>query len=352
MKNLLILAQKVNQEDDLLGFFVEWLREFSKHFDRVFVIVLEKGPYDLPDNVEVYSIGKETRNSKLKRAFNFLRLIVKLVPKSSGVFAHMSPIFAIAVWPFASLCDKKIVLWYLHRSVTWKLKTAEKLSDVIVTAAKESLPFKSNKIIETGHGIPSEIFNTQREWDSSASRIISIGRISRIKNYETLLEALNILKSRGINISGTIVGRPVMAADKQYFEELKSLKKNLALGSTLEFKGFASYQTVPGLYRNADIAVGLTPHGGIDKTILEAMASGCLILTSNTANQKYFGQYSDMLIFQHGDAKMLADKIETLHQMPPEEKAKLSEYLVASVRKYHDLEKTISKISDLFKFIS
>ena len=71
MKNLLIITQRVDDGDDLLGFFVDWLREFSKKFDKVFVITLTKSHYDLPSNIHVYSLGKERNNSKIARVFNF-----------------------------------------------------------------------------------------------------------------------------------------------------------------------------------------------------------------------------------------------------------------------------------------
>src|SRR3989338_7648361 len=56
---LLIITQKVNQEDSVLGFFHSWIREFASRFEEVTVICLEKGVYNLPENVEVFSLGKE-----------------------------------------------------------------------------------------------------------------------------------------------------------------------------------------------------------------------------------------------------------------------------------------------------
>ncbi|MEK7538915.1 MAG: hypothetical protein AAB552_03680 [Patescibacteria group bacterium] len=56
---LLILTQKVDQNDDILGFFHGWIREFAKHAEQVTVIALGVGEYDLPKNVRVFSLGKE-----------------------------------------------------------------------------------------------------------------------------------------------------------------------------------------------------------------------------------------------------------------------------------------------------
>ena len=189
--NLLIITQKVDENDDLLGFFIGWLREFSKKFEKIFVITLEKGSYDLPPNVFVYSLGKEKNNNKVIRIFNFYKFLFKLIPKSNGIFAHMSPIFAVASWPIAKLFKRKVILWYLHRSVTFRLKLALRLSDYIVTAARKSLRIKSSKIIEVGHGIDVNFFKNNKSWQKkSHTNIISVGRISPIKNLETLIRAV------------------------------------------------------------------------------------------------------------------------------------------------------------------
>ena len=56
---LLIITQKVDDHDDVLGFFVRWIEEFAKYVEKVTVVCLQKGTYYLPDNVTVLSLGKE-----------------------------------------------------------------------------------------------------------------------------------------------------------------------------------------------------------------------------------------------------------------------------------------------------
>jgi glycosyltransferase involved in cell wall biosynthesis len=348
MKNLLIITQKVNADDDLLGFFVGWLNEFSKNFDNVFVITLEKGNYDLPPNVLVYSLGKEKNNSKITRAYNFYKWLFKLAPKSDGIFAHMSPIFVVASWPVAVLYGKRIILWYLHRSVTLRLKLAEKLCYKIVTASEKSLQIKSHKIIETGHGIQIDRFETTRNWSDKKLEVLSIGRISKIKNYETLLEATRILKDKNFDFRIKIIGQPIMRDDVEYYKHLISLNDKFGLTNTVEFVGFVPYSQIARYYKEADLVVGLTPYGGIDKVVLEGMASGCLVLTSNDANREYFGHYADNLIFNHHDPVNLANKIESLNRMSAEQKKEISNFLVDAVSRHHNLAQTIKSISNLF----
>ncbi len=56
---LLILTQKVDKNDDILGFFHGWIAEFARYCEKVTVVALEVHEYDLPRNVKVLSLGKE-----------------------------------------------------------------------------------------------------------------------------------------------------------------------------------------------------------------------------------------------------------------------------------------------------
>jgi len=350
MKNLLIITQKVDEQDDLLGFFVDWIKEFAVNFDKIFVITLAKGDYGLPGNVFVYSLGKEKGNSKFIRLITFYKLLFILIPKSSGIFAHMSPIFVIASWPLTFVFRKKIILWYLHRSVTYRLKVAEKLCYKIITATKESLGFTSDKIVETGHGINVEKFKTERNWNKGGRlRILSVGRISPIKNYETLIDAASVLLEEKFDFEIKIVGRPVMPGDQDYLDKLKEMANRLGVGNIINFAGFMSYNRIPEEYKAADFVVGMTPQGGIDKAILEAMASGALVLTSNDTMKKYLGNYGDNLIFNYGDKKDLADKIKQLIDLTAEVKSSISNVLRQAVRDEHNIKHTIAKISQILK---
>ncbi len=350
MRNLLVITQKVDENDDLLGFFVGWIKEFSKKFDKVFVITLAKGDYELPDNVFVYSLGKESGNSRILRIFNFYKFLFRLVPGSDGIFAHMSPAFVIASWPAAALFRKKIVLWYLHRSVTARLKLAEKFCYKVVTSTRESLSIKSGKIVELGHGVDIEKFKFDRKFDDLSSRpieILSVGRISPIKNYETLIKAAEILKEKSLRFKIKIVGRPVMPYDFDYFEKLKKMAGDLRLNDSIEFVGFIPYSRITDYYKESDFFVNLAPTGGIDKAVLEAMASGSLILVSNFAFKKYLGGYD--LFFEQSDPDDLARKVFELVNLPVQNTQNISDFLVKSVKEHHDLRNTINKISSFFK---
>ena len=72
---LLIITQKVDKNDPILGFFHGWVEEFAKNVEKLTVVCLGVGEYDLPQNVQVFSLGKKIGASKLKYIWNILRSI-------------------------------------------------------------------------------------------------------------------------------------------------------------------------------------------------------------------------------------------------------------------------------------
>lgn len=349
-KRLVIITQHVDEHAGLMSFFVSWIAELARRFDRIDVITLEQGRYHLPEHVHVHSLGKEHGSLKILRWIYALWLLGRYVPGSTGVFAHMSPIFAIIAWPFAVISRSKLVLWYLHRSVTLKLRLAIALSDVVVTADVDSLQIHHKKIVGIGHGINVKKFSHTHIWNTASPlSILSVGRISPIKNFEILIEAIAHTTASGRPMQVSIVGQPVMEGDVAYQRTLQALVIRHHLQETVSFAGYISNDRMPAVYAQADVVVGLTPPGGIDKVMLEAMAAGCIILTSNTVMKKYFGRWADQLTFDHGDAQQLATRLAWVTERSNEERSAISKTLQDSVAHHHNLQGLSQRLAEIFR---
>ncbi|OGZ30974.1 MAG: hypothetical protein A2931_02585 [Candidatus Niyogibacteria bacterium RIFCSPLOWO2_01_FULL_45_48] len=300
MTKLLIITQKVDSSDPILGFFVRWIEEFSKYTEKLTVICLEKGEYNLPENVKVLSLGKENLNlgsnpssrslgfdprktRKLKYLFNFYRHIWRERKNYDVVFVHMNPEYVILGWADWKILGKKIALWYVHKSVDFKLRLAEKLADKIFTASKESFRLPSKKVEIVGHGIDINKFSILNFQFSNKLRIITAGRIAPVKNLEMLIESFGILQNSKIDFEARVAGGPITKADKNYFEKLKLLVKQKGLENTVSFVGPISYPQIADFYHEGDIFVNLSETGSLDKAVLEAMACGLSVITSNEA---------------------------------------------------------------------
>ena len=343
---LLIITQKVDENDQLLGFFTEWLERFAQKFEKVTVLCLEEGFFTLPDNVKVISLGKDKGVGKLRQFFSFQFSIFNLINSYDTVFVHMNPIWVVLGGWWWRLTGKKIFFWYTSGGVTFKLKLAEKFANTIFTASKESFRLPSKKVIVTGHGIDTNFFRPATkvrplaELRSDLLKILSVGRIAPVKNYETLVNAAKILKDDGVDFSVTMIGEAALDSDVRYLASLKSKVKSLKLENYFNFVGKIEHKNLPQYYQSHDIFVHLSKTGSLDKTILEAMACGMKVLSSNDSSRAFL---PGELVFEENDPIELADKIMAVKNQAVD--PKLRDHVILN----HNLDILIEKISNYIK---
>ncbi len=104
-------------------------------------------------------------------------------------------------------------------------------------------------------------------------RFLYHGRVDRRKGALDFLDALGMLRDRGTPFRGIVSG---IGPD---VEPCRERAAALALDGHVAFTGYADYDAVPALYRNADVFVSPTYMEGFSNTILEAMASGLPVVS-------------------------------------------------------------------------
>ncbi len=348
---LLAIVQKVDINDDILGFIHAWIEKLAQKLDKLYVICLTEGEHHLPDNVKVYSLGKEKGYSKLRKLFLLQKFLLKHLPEVKGVFSHMCPIYAILAFPLTKIFSKKLVLWFAHYRKSWKIKVASVLSDVIVTSTRFAYPLESSKLRVIGQGIDIEKFKVKSEGQkrSGKFRLLFLSRISPIKDLETLIKALDVLVNKKSikDIHLDIVGSPSVAlGDSEYYQKIKGSVKDLNLENFVSFKErIPNYQT-PDVYNSADLFVNLTRTGSFDKTTLEAMSCQTLVVVSN---QVYKGVLPDYLIFSQSNPQDLAGKIENIIKISEEKRREIGKNLREIIIKNHNLDNLTQRIIDSFK---
>lgn len=115
---LLICTQKVDRNDSILGFFHRWIEEFAKHAEKITVICLYEGEHALPENVSVYSLGKEEGKGRLTYLLRFYQIIWSKRAEYDTIFAHMNPEYIVLGGLLWRALRKKIGLWYAHGSTS------------------------------------------------------------------------------------------------------------------------------------------------------------------------------------------------------------------------------------------
>ena len=351
---LLILTQAVDENNPILGFFLDWIKEFVKHCESVIVICLYKGQYDLPANVRVLSLGKEDGVSRIKYLFRFYKYIWQERSNYDSAFVHMNQVYVILGGWFWRIWHKKIGLWYVHKKVSLSLRLAEKNVDVIFTASKESFGIESGKVKILGHGINLVNFypdNKIMENRDNYFGIVCVGRISRIKNQKLLIEALDILVNRESikNIRIRLLGDATSLDDYEYKKELQLLIEGKQLENFIEFSGSVPNKEIANYYHQADLSVNLCPTGGLDKAVLESIVCGVPVIVLNKTFIGEFGIYSSDLVLNSSDPDDLTEKIFKIRAMAKEKKDKMKRDLIAEVKSRHSLEKLIFRIVAILK---
>lgn len=337
---LLILTQVVDKNNPILGFFTRWLDLFAKNVEHLEIICLEKGDYEIPKNAQIHSLGKETRTTKIVRIIRFYRYIFSLRKNYDAVFVHMNPIYVILGAPIWKLWNKKIVLWYMHKNVSFVLRTAEKLVDAICTGSKESFRLASKKVHILGHGIEVESIAISTKTLGEEIEAVTIGRISPIKGYDEMLSAVASIQKKypEKKVHLRIVGGPGTPEQVRYEQKLKARVKKGGLETNIEFLGPVPHAKIPSLLQTADVFVNLSDTGSLDKAVLEAMAAGVPSLTSNPAFKEMLQPLG--LMVQKDNPEDLAEKILLVSQ----KKSELSQKLRSIVLEKHSLTTLIPKI--------
>lgn len=361
---LLIITQKIDQNDDVLGFMHRWVEEFARQCEQVTVVCLEKGEYSLPGNVRILSLGKEqdmeheTWNMKQdvqhrvlnKKRFWYIARFYKLIWRERNnydtVFVHMNTEYVVLGGWLWRMLGKNIWLWYAHGYVPLSLRIAEKFTQHIFTSTKSGCRVPSHKIKVVGQGIDVRQFAKHEAHNTNQKlfTIVTVGRLSPVKDIETLISAVDTLKKQGVDMRVRIVGGAGLLEQKKYEKKLRQLVVENNLEEIIHFEGAVPNTKIASYLQSADLFVNTSHTGSLDKAVLEAMAASIPILTCNEALEEVLGDDKGQLMYPKGDAQALAEKIQQIQNMSREGRNMLGESLRKIVVEQHSIEGLIKKI--------
>lgn len=277
---LLIVTQKVDKNDDILGFFHGWISEFSKHCEKITIICLWKGEYNLPGNVKVLSLGKENGISIIKYIYRFYYYIWRERNNYDTVFVHMNQEYILLGWFFWKILGKKTFLWRNHAKGDLMTRIAVFVSDKVFCTSPQSFTarFAKTKIMPVG--VDTGFFKPDPSTHKKPNSILFLGRIAPVKNVDVFVEGLRELRDMGVEFSATIAGG---SSDKDagYEKMIHNKVLSYGLSNKITFTGSISQPEALKLYKEHELYINLTPQGSMDKTIFEAIASGSAVLVSN-----------------------------------------------------------------------
>lgn len=347
---LLVITQIVDETDSNLGFFHNWLKKIASKVDHLYIICLKEGVHSLPNNVTVLSLGKEKNVSQFEYLWRFYGYIWRYRFDYDHVLVHMNPEYVVLAGWLWRRWNKKVLLWYMHKSVDLKLRIAEKFVTKIFTASPESFRLPSKKVQIVGHGIDLNEFATINKPQPGNISLCTVSRITRSKDLKTVIRGVAELKKiSNVPVFLEIAGAPITLDDELYFTELKKLIIELALENSVKFLGGCNRTELAHVFGRNLIFVHSSQTGSMDKVVLEALANGRMVISSSEAYAELATE-GVVFSFKQGDSMDLARMIEKVYKSGIVDPEKLpNKQAIDYVKKNHNLDNLIAKIIEYFK---
>lgn len=340
---LLLFNLATDETDPVLAFTCDWIRRLAQQCESIDVLTMQRGAYELPDNVRVFSAGREHGWSKPRRAVNFYVQLLRLLSsrRYDACFAHMIPLFAGLGGPVLKARGIPITLWYTHRQRSRQLWLGQAWSQRIVSADASSYPYRSDRLRVLGHGIDTD-YHRPRSSDAAedGTLVVQVARLSAIKRQATTIRAVSDLPVRLALIGGVQAGFP-----DSYRVGLKKLIDDLGLSDRCQLVGDQTRAQALAWYRRAAIAVNTSPPGLFDKAVLESMACGIPTIVANRAFAPLLGEHSDLLLIDSpDDVAGLRERIARISRLSSGERVAIGAALRENVLRQHSLPRLIERL--------
>jgi len=341
---LLLFTRKVDSEDTRIGFMHRWITELSSSFEKIHVVCLEAGRMNLPKNVVVHPLGK----GKLRRFLTYQKLLISLRKDIDIIFCHMNPIYPISTAPLSKLFGKPLVYWYAHGEVSSKLRLSVALSNKVITSSWSGMKIDTKKRVIIGQAIDTDKFKplTKKSKDIT---ILSLGRISPVKGYHTLIEAMPQIMTETPKAKLRIVGNVETQSERNYLNKLERMVKELGLRNRVSLHDGVPHSEVLNMYRDSDIMASDSQTGSLDKVTLEAMSAGRMVLVSNKAFEEVLGPLSKEMTFKANDSNDFAAKATHLLKLSTSERSKRTKKEREIIIKNHNFKTFIKRLAKEIK---
>lgn len=178
--------------------------------------------------------------------------------------------------------DRKIYFQKVH----YACKVADRIIAVSTQTRKDIIRFMNidpAKISVVYQGISPLFFEDPKtspeelrtKYHLPEHYILSVGTLEQRKNQVSLLKAVH---AGNLDLSIVLVGKQT-----RYAAELNAFALRHGMKEKVIMTGQVPDEDLPGLYKNAGVMVYISEFEGFGLPVVEAMASGCPVVASNTS---------------------------------------------------------------------
>jgi glycosyltransferase involved in cell wall biosynthesis len=341
---ILFFTIAIDSHDSVLAQTQDWIKGLSEVFDEVYGFALHIGGHlNLPRNVVLTQIGGKGLIRRSLGIMDSFKVIIGMRKKKrTVVLYHMITWPIIVFGPFFKLGAYKQGLWYSHHYADLPLRITSKIVDKYFSPTRGTFPLKSKRnLVNTGHSLDFTEFSRNRAMQCARNNysIYCIGRIAPVKQIELLIDVLASLKNKiPKQISVSLIG-PIQ--DVGYLEFLKDRSKYT--GIDLLLTGPMLREELIPFLQSVKFVFNGTP-SSVDKSALEACASGAILITDNSELQYLTGMDLVWRNVPIGPNPSVGDQVNYLINQNEDALINISKHVISSTISKNDFMNTIRLI--------
>lgn len=342
----------VNFEMDRLSPTMAWSQQIVDRLadscETVAVLTQRLGRYSPPPNVHV-AVMPFARLTAVPLGTALLDLLVNRQAHAlatrhriDACFVHMAIHWAHALSGTFRRLSLPVLVWYAHGTVSPELRLAHDAATRMVTSTKEGSRIESSKIRVIGQGVDTDLFDL-RPLAAERNDVIAVTRISPRKRVDRLVDAMQAVGDLpgGRAIRLKLIGAPITRDDRHYEAALREQIRRESLEDRVDIVGFVPQAEIPVHYRRAFLHLNLSRTGSMDKTVVEALAAGCPVLTSNEAFGELLRDHPEYLLDDDEAPVAIARRILEIHAARDDvDRAALRALVVGA----HDIHSHVRKL--------
>lgn len=338
MQRLLICIQAVDLDDPLIGFFVSWLEEASRHFGEITVLALRVGRYELPKNVRVIPFRASGSRSRFEVIWTLLRESWLRRGAYDAVFVRGDPQYVLLAGWLWRLLGKRIVFWYAHWQVSLWAALAHRVAHVTVSSVRAAFSHPTITPLFIGQNVDHTRFSAPAAPQSVKPRCLAFGSLRPIKRIDASIQAFLAAGGEELGASLTIIG-PI--TDPGYEQILRALTDG---HSAIYWGSAASYDQVPSVLAAYDVLLNACA-GSLDKVVIEAMMSGQTVIAATPGIKEWLP--AELHWLYAVSVEEMSHALKRVFAMSPEERWSLGLRLRELAIKFHSLQGQVQRIAEL-----
>lgn len=222
-------------------------------------------------------------------------------------------------------------------------KVCARMTDVLITINLEDYELAKKKlhakkvVYSPGIGVDIGKFKKIQENDILTLRkeigilsnqiwLLSVGELNRNKNHESVMRAMKEIP----NLYYTIAGQGELDS------YLMELAKKLEIQDRFKLLGFRN--DISRFYQAADVFIFPSMREGLSVALMEAMASGKMVVCSRIRGNTDLVDEHGGILFTAGNVSEIESSLRMLNEMTEEQRTRLGEYNAEKIKQFDRIE--------------